>query len=260
MIEFRTQWCEVPLGRIRVRTAGSGPALLFTHGLLVDGRVWDAVARPVAEHGYTVVLPDLPLGAHTVPVADRARLTTSAVAECLFDIADALRIEHFGLLGFDTGGTVSQVAAAARPERVERLALMSCDAFEHFPPPLGKPFTWAARWSSAMTLLLKSVADPRLQRRPLALGLVAKHRLDPELVRAWAEPCAANPEIRADCVAFIMQITAADTLAAAEKLRAFAGPSMVLWSREDKLFPRRDAQRLAELLPRCELLRASIVK
>jgi pimeloyl-ACP methyl ester carboxylesterase len=28
---------------------------------------------------------------------------------------------------------------------------------------------------------------------------------------------------------------------------------MVMWSRQDKVFPRRDATRLAELLPSCEL-------
>ncbi len=253
MADFATHWFDLPIGRTRVRTAGSGPALMFTHGLLVDGRIWDRVAADVADAGFTAVLPDLPLGAHTVPVADRSRLTTTAVAECLFDVADALGIERFSILGFDTGGAVSQVAAAARPERIERLALMSCDAFEHFPPLMIRPFTWAARWSPAMTLVLKSLSSPKLQHLPLPLGLVAKHPLDPALVRAWAEPTAANPAIRADCVAFIRQMSSADTMAASEQLRHFHGPSMVMWSRQDKVFPRRDATRLAELLPGCEL-------
>ena len=251
--ELATQWCEVPIGRVRVRTAGSGPALMFTHGLLVDGRIWDQVAVQVAQQGFTVVLPDLPLGAHTVAVAERANLTTSSVADCLFDIADRLGIERFAIVGFDTGGAISQVATASRPDRIDRLALMSCDAFEHFPPPLIKPFKWAANWSPAMTLTLKSLSSPRLQRWPLPLGLVAKRKLDPALVRAWSEPSSTDPDVRADCVAFIKQMNATDTLAAAEELRHFHGPSMVMWSRQDRVFPRRDAHRLAELLPRCEL-------
>jgi len=253
MIDFTTHWCEVPIGRLRVRTAGAGPVLMFTHGLLVDSRIWDEVALKVATQEYTVVLPDLPLGSHTVAVTDRSRLTTSAVADCLMDIADQLHIERFAVLGFDTGGAIAQVATAAHPDRINRLALMSCDAFEHFPPMLIKPFQWAARWSPAMTLALKSLTDPRFQRWPLPLGLVAKHKIDPELVRAWAEPCGSNPEVRADVVAFIKQMNATDTLAAAERLRHFDGPSMVMWSRHDRIFPRRDAQRLADLLPRCQL-------
>jgi len=252
MTEFTTQWCDVPMGRIRVRTAGSGPPLMFTHGLLVDGRIWDQVAGPVAERGFTVVLPDLPLGSHTVAVADRAKLTTASVADCLFDVADRLGVDRFAIVGFDTGGAVSQIAAASRPDRIDRLALMSCDAFEHFPPPLIKPFKWATHSSLAMTLVLKSLS-PRLQHWPLPLGLVAKRKIDPALVRAWAEPSGKDRAVRADCVAFIKQMDAADTLAAAEKLRDFHGPSMVMWSRHDRVFPRRDAQRLADLLPRGEL-------
>lgn len=250
---FASRLLDLEIGSIRVRIRGSGPAIMFTHGLLVDGRIWSQVAHAVAEEGFTVVLPDLPLGAHSVAVADRSRLTTAGVATCLFDIADQLDIDRFSVVGFDTGGAISQVAAADRPERIERLALMSCDAFEHYPPPLIKPFKWAARWSPAMSLVLKTLSDVRYQRIPLPLGLVAKHKLDQALARAWSEPSRNDPEIRADVVAFIKQMNAADTLAAAEKLRTFAGPSMVMWSREEKVFPRKDAHRLADLIPGCEL-------
>ncbi len=253
MQDFTTHWIDVPIGRLRVRTCGSGPVLLFTHGLLVDGTIWDDVAVRVAEQGYTVVLPDLPLGSHTLPVTDRRRLTTHAVAASLFDVADRLGIDTFAILGFDTGGAISQIATALRPERIDRLALMSCDAFEHFPPLMIKPFKWAARWSPAMTLTLKSLGSAKLQRWPLPLALVAKHPLDPAMVHTWATPSATDEDIRADVVAFIGQMDAADTLAAAEKLRHFHGPSMVMWSRRDRVFPRRDAERLAALLPTCEL-------
>ncbi len=253
MTEFDTHWLDLPVGRTRVRTVGDGPAILFTHGLLVDGRIWDRVAGPVAERGYRVLLPDLPLGAHTEPVHDRDALTTMAVADTLFDVADALGVDRFAVLGFDTGGALSQVATARRPERVDRLALMSCDAFEHFPPPLVRPFQWAAYWPPAMSLVLASLGNPRLQHWPLPIGLLAKHGIPDELVRSWAGPCATDPAIRADCVAFIRQMRAVDTLAAAEALRTYPGPSMVLWSRRDQFFPRKDAVRLAGLLPHCEL-------
>jgi pimeloyl-ACP methyl ester carboxylesterase len=253
MIEFETHWLDLPVGRTRVRTAGAGPAVMFTHGLLVDSRIWDYVAGPIADQGFTVVLPDLPLGAHTVAVTDRAKLTTSSVADALFDVAGQLGIERFAVLGFDTGGAVAQVAAASRPDRIDRLALMSCDAFEHFPPAMIRPFQWAARWAPAMTLVLRSLGNPRLQHRPLPLGLVARRKIDPALIRAWAAPSLSDPGIRADCMAFIRQMTPADTLAAAGKLRSFHGPAMVMWSRHDQVFPRRDATRLAQLLPRCEL-------
>ncbi len=251
--DFETQWLDLPVGRLRVRTRGTGPALIFTHGVVVDGRIWDRVATDVSDRGFRVILPDLPLGAHTEPVKDRSTLTTASVAKSLFDIADALRIDKFSIIGFDTGGAVSQVAVASQPQRVERLALMSCDAFEHYPPLLIKPIKWAAFWSPAMTLVLKTLSHPRYQKTPLPLALVAKHKIDPALINAWSTPCTTNPEIRADFVSFVKQMSSVDTLAAAEKLKTFPGPSMVLWSRKDRVFPRRDAQRLADLLPNCQL-------
>ena len=238
---------------MRVRTAGDGPPVVFTHGLLVNGLIWDEVAQDIAALGYRVILPDLPLGAHTVPVKDRRQLTTRSVAAAIFDMADALGVKQFAIMGFDTGGALAQVATASNFDRVDRLALMSCDAFEHFPPALIRPFQWAARWSPMMTLVLKSLSSPRLQHRPLPLGLVAKHRIDPRLIEAWKRPTASNPEIREDCVTFIRQMSSVDTLQAAKKLAEFPGPSMVMWSREDRVFPRGDAQRLADVLPGCQL-------
>jgi pimeloyl-ACP methyl ester carboxylesterase len=248
--EFATQWFDLPIGRTRVRTIGSGPVIVLTHGLLVDGRIWDTVARTVAASGAQVVLPDLPLGAHTVAVKDRTKLTTTTVASTLFDVADALGIDRFAVVGFDTGGAIAQVATAMHPERIDRLALMSCDAFEHFPPLVIKPIQWAATWRPSMSLVLRTLSSPRLQFLPMPLGLVAKHPIDPALVAAWSGPSATDREVRADVVAFVGQMSSVDTLAAAEKLRSYNRPSMVLWARNDVVFPKKDAHRLVALLPR----------
>jgi pimeloyl-ACP methyl ester carboxylesterase len=82
---------------------------------------------------------------------------------------------------------------------------------------------------------------------------VAKHKIDPRLIEAWKQPTASDPSIREDCVAFIRQMNSADTLHAAQELAQYSGPSMVMWSPEDRVFPRHDAQRLADLLPGCQL-------
>ena len=38
------------------------------------------------------------------------------------------------LVGNDTGGALCQFVAVRHPERVGRLVLTNCDAFERFPP------------------------------------------------------------------------------------------------------------------------------
>ena len=43
------------------------------------------------------------------------------------------------------------------------------------------------------------------------------------------------------------------TLEAAERLRSFDKPALLAWSAEDKLFPRSDAERLAQTIPQARL-------
>ena len=52
---------QLPAGTIRYREAGTGPAIVFVHGYLVDGRLWDGVAEALAGR-FHVVVPDLPFG------------------------------------------------------------------------------------------------------------------------------------------------------------------------------------------------------
>lgn len=59
---------DLPGGGVAVRdSGGDGPLVLFVHGALVDGRLWDRVWPTVAEAGYRCVIPNLPFGAHRLP-------------------------------------------------------------------------------------------------------------------------------------------------------------------------------------------------
>jgi pimeloyl-ACP methyl ester carboxylesterase len=63
-------------GTIRYREAGEGPALVFVHGYLVDGRLWDGVVDALADR-FRCIAPDLPFGAHRIPMSPAARTISS---------------------------------------------------------------------------------------------------------------------------------------------------------------------------------------
>jgi pimeloyl-ACP methyl ester carboxylesterase len=44
------------------------PPVLFVHGILVDHRLWVGVAERLAQQGFRCILPNLPLGSHTIAV------------------------------------------------------------------------------------------------------------------------------------------------------------------------------------------------
>src|SRR5215213_152987 len=134
----------LPHGTIRYRDEGEGPAVVFIHGLLVDRRVWQPVADRLATDVRCVV-PDLPLGSHTIPMNADADLSPTGLARLIADLLDALELEDVTLVGNDTGGALSQLVAARHPERLGRLVLTNCDAFENFPPKMFRPLVVAAR-------------------------------------------------------------------------------------------------------------------
>ncbi len=240
---------DTRFGPLRVRIVGTGgPVVLAVHGALVDGRLWDGVARALADEA-TVLLPDLPLGAHRRAVPDRSLLTPPSLAEALVEILDGLGHERVTVLGNDTGGALSQLAVAAHPERFEALVLTSCDAFEHFPPPLLRALPTVVRLPGATRAIARIFALPPLLSRPGPLNLLTARPVDRDLVRSWMQPVVADAAIRDDLTALIRGMHPRQTLAAAQALRSYPGPAVIAWSRRDRLFPPRDAERLVQTLP-----------
>lgn len=59
---------ELTAGAIEVTdTGGEGPALVFLHGLVMDGSVFDTVVRELRAD-FRCIVPTLPLGSHPRPM------------------------------------------------------------------------------------------------------------------------------------------------------------------------------------------------
>jgi pimeloyl-ACP methyl ester carboxylesterase len=82
---------------------------------------------------------------------------------------------------------------------------------------------------------------------------VAKRPIEPAAADSYALPAITSAGVRRDLAKFVAGMDSSHTLEAADKLPAFDKPAVVAWSREDKFFPERDGERLAELLPQGRL-------
>ncbi len=145
---------QLSQGTVRYRDEGAGPPVLFVHGVLVDGRAWDRVVPRLTDRARCIV-PDLPLGAHQVPMPADADLSPLGLARLIVELIERLELDDVTLVGNDTGGALCQLVAAHHPQRLGRLVLTNCDSFEHFPPKqfrLGVPGSdgsspaWSRRW------------------------------------------------------------------------------------------------------------------
>ena len=180
---------EVPQGRIRVREIGEGEPLLFVHGYLVDGRLWDGAAERLAGD-FRCIVPDLPFGSHRTAMKSEADLSPPGAAEIIGELMSALGLDAATIVANDSGGAVSQMFTAAHPERVRRLVLTNCDTHENFPP---KPFNLMpplARIPGAMTLMAQPFRIGAMRR--MGFKPFAKKEIDPDAGRLLARADAGR--------------------------------------------------------------------
>lgn len=239
---------DLPDGTIEYRERGSGAPIVFVHGVGVNGDLWRAVVPTLAE-GHRCIAPDLPLGAHSHPLRDGTDLSLPGLARIVVDLLEALRLEGVTIVANDTGGAVAQWLVGHHPERITRLVLTSCDAFEKFPPTPQRYLLWVARSRAAMWCVAGAVQSRYVQRLPLAYGWATRNAVEPRVMRSYTEPLRRNAGIRRDLMALLRAVDVRHTHEAAESLRRFDRPALVAWAAEDKLFPIEHGRRLAELLP-----------
>jgi pimeloyl-ACP methyl ester carboxylesterase len=247
------QQIQLPQGTIRYRDSGSGEPIVFVHGLLVDGRLWRDVAPRLADE-FRCIVPDLPLGSHTIPTAEGTDLSPPGLARILADLLEALELDRVTLVGNDTGGAICQLVATRHPERLARLVLTPCDAYKDFLPPAFRPLQWAARVPGLPGALFQPFRLDAARRSPLGFGWLIKRRpLDSELLESWLRPSLEDPAVRRDAVEILRRIDNRFTLEAAERLREFDRPTLIAWATEDRFFKLRNGERLAEAIPDARL-------
>ena len=243
---------DLSQGKLRCFEAGTGAPIVFVHGLLVNANLWRKVVAKLSPDFHCVTL-DLPLGSHTLPMPDGTDLTPPALAELIADAIEALGLEDVTLVGNDTGGALCQMVVTSRPERIGRLVLTSCDYRDHFPPPLFSYFKPAARIPGAFQVLLAPMRFRAPRRLPIAFGWLTNEPIDREAEDSYLLPVMRDPAARADVRKVLNGADKSQTNAAADKLGRFTRPALIAWSADDKVFPRSDAERLAEDLPDARL-------
>ncbi|MEA2375097.1 MAG: hypothetical protein QOD53_1560, partial [Thermoleophilaceae bacterium] len=239
-------------GTIRYRERGSGEPVVLVHGVLVNGDLWRGVVPGLADQGYRCIVPDLPLGCHSPAVNADADLTPPGLARLIDDFMGALDLNGVTLVGNDTGGALSQIVAVNHPERLGRLVLTSCDAFEHFFPAMFKYLKVAAGVPGSIAMLSQSAKLRVIRRSPIAFGWLMKQDPPKEVLASWTDPLA-DKDVRRDVTKVLRAIHKRHTLDAAERLGGFHRPTLVAWAAADKVFPLADAEKLVQLLPDARL-------
>jgi pimeloyl-ACP methyl ester carboxylesterase len=240
------------MGNVHYEKVGpdDGRPVVLIHGYAMGGSLWRPLTERLAAGGFRCIAPTWPLGAHTEPMNEDGELTIEAIAATVRELLDEMSLEDVVLVGNDTGGAIAQVVATSAPARIGALVLTSCDAFEHFPPPILKPLIAAARFAPTFQAALQPLRT-RLGRQR-AYGALAHADID-GLVTEWLRPALTNSRVRDDLRRLTASLNQETTVRAGELLPRFAKPALVAWSQDDAFFPLEDGRRLAATLPAARL-------
>ncbi len=243
---------DINAGSIHYEATGpeNGRPVVFVHGYMMGRELWRRVSERLAGLGLRCIAPTWPLGAHPEPLRPGADRTITGVAGMVADLLTALDLEDVVLVGNDTGGVVAQLVAVHHPERLGALVLTSCDAFEHFPPPILKPAIVAAKSKTVFRTAIQAMRAPVARKRAFD-GLA--HSDIQALTELWVRPAISDPAVAEDLRQFTLSLRTEVTTGVAARLPEFDKPALIAWSADDTFFELGDGERLAATIPNARL-------
>jgi pimeloyl-ACP methyl ester carboxylesterase len=185
---------ELSAGMIEYEdTGGGGPVVVLLPGLAMDSSLWRHVVREL-RGGHRCIVPTLPLGGHRRPMRADADLSPRGIARLEAEFLEALDLREMTLVGNDSG--LFQFAAVEHPERIARLVITSCEAFENFPPGLPGTNLWlATKLPGGVTFAVQPLLLRALRRLPVTFGWMSKRPIPHEVTDAWLRPLLTQREM-----------------------------------------------------------------
>ncbi|MFD4431939.1 alpha/beta fold hydrolase [Nocardia sp. NPDC058497] len=178
---------QLPAGVIEYEdTGGNGPVLVFIHGLLMDGSGWRHVVGSLRAE-YRCIVPTWPLGGHRKPMNEDGDVSFLGMAALVGDFVEALDLRDVTLVQNDWGG--AQLLLGTRgSDRVGRLVLTSCEAYDNYPPKPARLIVAAAKVPGGLRTVM-AVLNTRLGKRgPATWGWMIKPPVPKDLIDAWFRP------------------------------------------------------------------------
>jgi pimeloyl-ACP methyl ester carboxylesterase len=234
-----------------IDTGGDGPTVVLLHGVLMNHTVWHDVIAELTPL-FRCIAPTLPLGSHRQPMRPGADLSIDGIALLVAELLERLNLQDVTLIMNDWGGP-QLLVDHGRTERISRLVLVACEAFENFPP--GVPGRRLAKLAATaggfglQSLLLRSAAV----RRSVAAAL-AKYPVPDEVLRDWFGPFTQDHQIRRDLRSYCLSVPLDSDRNWSAGLASFGKPALVVWATEDQMMPLEHGRRLANVLPKGQLV------
>jgi len=235
------------VGRVAYVEQGEGPAIVFVHGVPLNGFHWRHVMAGLSDVRRCIA-PDL-MGLGYTEISAAQDVSFAAQAEMLLQLLDRLGLDRVDLVGNDSGGAISQIFAAKHSDRLRTLTLTNCDVHDGWPPKAVLPMIEAARQGTLADKYRERLIDPEARRKAFGRGYADPSVLTDEVTRIYLEPVLASEQRKSNFHRYWMGFDCAQTVAIEAGLRALHVPTLIVWGLDDVFFELKWAYWLKNAIP-----------
>ena len=230
--------------RLDVRDSGpkDAPAVILLHGFGSSLHTWETWSAAL-EADHRVVRFDLP-GCGLSPPDPGGDYSDARSMDVLIALMDKLGIARASIVGNSMGGRIAWTFAAAHPDRVDRLVLISPDGFA------SPGFEYGKTPDVPSTIkLMRYVLPKPLVRMSLKPAYADPDTMTDALATRYYDLMRA-PGVRDAMIARMAQSIRFDPVARLQTIRA---PTLLLWGEEDRMIPFTNAADYVKAIPRATL-------
>jgi len=220
------------------------PAILLLHGFGASLQAWDDWA-PALEKNLRVLRIDIPGFGLSGPAVNQDYSDAADVARVIA-VMDQLGVQQVIVAGHSMGGRIAWNLAAAHPERVSQLVLLSPDGF---PDPNAKSDK-TYEVPALLGLLPYSLPKWALRMGGVAPAFADDSQLTPQMMQRYHDMMLA-PGVRTALLERMRQTRNSDPVS---RLQSIKAPTLLLWGEKDAFIPVSNAQDYLKAMPQAKLV------
>lgn len=220
------------------------PAILLLHGFGASLQAWDDWA-PALEKNLRVLRIDIPGFGLSGPAVNQDYSDAADVARVIA-VMDQLGVQQVIVAGHSMGGRIAWNLAAAHPERVSQLVLLSPDGF---PDPNAKSDK-TYEVPALLGLLPYSLPQWALRMGGVAPAFADDSQLTPQMMQRYHDMMLA-PGVRTALLERMRQTRNSDPVS---RLQSIKAPTLLLWGEKDAFIPVSNAQDYLKAMPQAKLV------
>ena len=220
------------------------PAILLLHGFGASLQAWDDWA-PALEKNLRVLRIDIPGFGLSGPAVNQDYSDAADVARVIA-VMDQLGVQQVIVAGHSMGGRIAWNLAAAHPERVSQLVLLSPDGF---PDPNAKSDK-TYEVPALLGLLPYSLPQWALRMGGVAPAFADNSQLTPQMMQRYHDMMLA-PGVRTALLERMRQTRNSDPVV---RLQSIKAPTLLIWGEKDAFIPVSNAQDYLKAMPQAKLV------